>query len=121
MINEDIADFLLRRRAAPCWPRRTRCCRAGRTLAALTRLRKTATPEQAAAAWEMAELRRRGQAKFGPLAAQMYFVREALEQASGRGTADYHARRLRGGRRPWRTSAAASAATRWPLPAPGWA
>ena len=42
----------------------------------------------------MAELRRRGQAKFGPQAAQMYFVREALEQASGRGTADYHAARL---------------------------
>jgi len=64
------------------------------TLTALTRLRKTATPDLAAAAWEMAEMRRRGQAKFGPKAAQMYFVREALEQASGQGTAAYHAQRM---------------------------
>lgn len=64
------------------------------TLTALTRLRKNAPPEIAVAAWEMAELRRRGQAKFGQQAAQMYFVREALEQASGRGVADYHATRM---------------------------
>ena len=64
------------------------------TLTALTRLRRTATPEQAAAAWEMSELRKRGAAKFGLLAGQMYFVREALEQASGLGVADYHAARL---------------------------
>ncbi len=64
------------------------------TLAALTRLRKSAPPEIAAAAWEQSELRQRSKAKFGPLASQMYFVREALEQASGRGTADYHARKL---------------------------
>ena len=44
----------------------------------------------------MAELRRRGQAKFGPQASEMYFVREALEQSSGRGTADYHAARMAG-------------------------
>lgn len=64
------------------------------TLTALTRLRKTATPEQANAAWEMAELRRRGQAKFGPIAQKMFVVREALEQASGMGTAVYHAQRF---------------------------
>ena len=64
------------------------------TLTALTRLRRNAAPELAVAAWDMAEMRRRGQAKFGPQAAQMYFVREALEQASGRGTADYHATRI---------------------------
>ena len=64
------------------------------TLIALTRLRKTATPEQALAAWEMADLRRRGAAKFGPDATHMLFVREALEQASGLGTATYHARRF---------------------------
>ena len=64
------------------------------TLTALTRLRRTASPELANAAWEQSELRKRGEAKFGPLASQMYFVREALEQASGRGTADYHAARL---------------------------
>lgn len=65
------------------------------TLTALTRLRRSATPEQAVAAWEMADLRKRGQAKFGPLSAQMYFGREALEQASGRRVADYHAARLK--------------------------
>ena len=64
-------------------------------LTALTRLRRSATPEQAVCAWEMSELRKRGEAKFGPLASKMYFVREALEQASGLGTADYHAARLK--------------------------
>ena len=64
------------------------------TLTALTRLRRSATPEQAVAAWEMSELRKRGAVKFGPLASEMYFVREALEQASGLGTSDYHARRF---------------------------
>lgn len=63
-------------------------------LTALTRLRRTATPEQAAAAWEMSDLRKRGEVKFGPLAAQIFFVREALEQASGQKIADYHAARL---------------------------
>ena len=65
------------------------------TLTALTRLRKSATPEQANAAWEMADLRKRGIAKFGLPSAQMYFVREALEQASGWRVADYHAARLK--------------------------
>ena len=64
------------------------------TLTALTRLRRTAAPELASAAWDMSELRKRGEAKFGPLASEMYFVREALEQASGLGTAGYHAARL---------------------------
>ncbi len=63
-------------------------------LTALTRLRRSATPDQSAAAWEMSELRRRGQTKFGPSASKMFFVREALEQASGPGAADYHAARL---------------------------
>ena len=67
------------------------------TLLALTRLRRSAAPALAAAAWEMSDLRVRGQAKFGPEAAQMYFVREALEQATGRAAADYHAARLRSG------------------------
>jgi len=95
MINEEIARHLL----AP--PGRALLAEAdallrsrAETLTALTRLRRTAAPDLAAAAWEMAELRRRGQAKFGPAASEMYFVREALEQASGRGTADYHAARL---------------------------
>lgn len=67
------------------------------TLTALTRLRRSATPDHSAAAWEMSELRRRGQTKFGPAASKMFFVREALEQASGRNAADYHAARLLGG------------------------
>ena len=41
------------------------------TLTALTRLRKSVTSEQAVAAWEMADLRRRAVAKFGDLAAKM--------------------------------------------------
>ena len=94
-MNDDLADFLL------AVPGRGLLAEAGilreartETLQALTRLRKTAMPEQAAAAWEMSELRQRGQSKFGLDAAQMYFVREALEQASGAATAAYHTRRF---------------------------
>ena len=94
-MNDDLADFLL---AAPgrvllSEAQTLRDSRA-ETLTALTRLRKSANPEQASAVWEMTELRQRGQTKFGPGAAQLYFVREALEQASGAATAAYHARRM---------------------------
>jgi hypothetical protein len=58
----------------------------------LERLRRMATPEQAAAAYEMARLRRRGTAKFSQ-AHLMYFTREALEQASGEPVAFYRAKR----------------------------
>ena len=94
-MTEELADFLLSQpgRALLVQADTLRTDRAD-LLTALTRLRKTATPELALAAWEMADLRRRGAAKFGPDAAQMFFVREALEQASGLGTAAYHARRL---------------------------
>ncbi|BDI28756.1 methyltransferase [Capsulimonas corticalis] len=61
---------------------------------ALTRLRKTAAPEIAAAAWEMAASRRKGARKFGESAEAMYFVGEALEQASSAGAAAYHAARF---------------------------
>ena len=64
------------------------------TLTALTRLRRAVGPDQAAAAWDMAEARERGQVKFGQDAARMFFVREALEQASSRRAAAYHARRF---------------------------
>ena len=94
-MNDALADFLL---AAPgrVLLSKAQILRDARaeTLTALTRLRKGATPEQAAAAWEMTELRQRGRTKFGPDAAQMYFVREALEQASGAATAAYHAQRF---------------------------
>lgn len=95
-VNLDTAQFLLSApgRALLAEADQLREGRA-ETLTALTRLRKSAVPELAVAAWEQSDLRKRGEAKFGPLAAQMYFVREALEQASGRGTAAYHALRLK--------------------------
>jgi precorrin-6B methylase 2 len=58
----------------------------------LTRLRHHATPERAAAAYDTALLRRRAAAKFSR-AAELYFTREALEQASGETIAAYRARR----------------------------
>ena len=61
----------------------------------ITRLRRFATPEQAAAAYETTVLRRRAAAKFAN-AANMYFTREALEQASGEIVATYRARRYAG-------------------------
>jgi SAM-dependent methyltransferase len=61
-------------------------------LHAVERLRRRATPEQAAAAYETAWLRRRAAIKF-PQAARMYFTREALEQASGITIASYRAER----------------------------
>ncbi|HEU5086644.1 MAG TPA: class I SAM-dependent methyltransferase, partial [Roseiflexaceae bacterium] len=51
-------------------------------LRTLERLRRQATPEQAAAAYEMALLRRRAADKFSH-AAQMFFTRTGLEQSSG--------------------------------------
>ena len=68
----------------------------------------------------MAELRRRGEAKFGPHDTQMFFVREALEQASGTGTSAFTPVPLAATgdprRRIW---VEASAAMRWPSPGPG--
>ncbi len=58
----------------------------------LTRLRRQATPDRAAAAYEIAVLRRRAAAKFGA-AELLYFTREALEQASGERIAGYRAGR----------------------------
>jgi SAM-dependent methyltransferase len=66
----------------------------GARLHELTRLRRLAAPEQAAAAYETALLRRRAAAKFSR-AESMYFTREALEQASGETIATYRARRYR--------------------------
>jgi SAM-dependent methyltransferase len=58
----------------------------------LTRLRRQATPERAAAAFEIARLRRRAAAKFS-FAELLYFTREALEQASGERIASYRSGR----------------------------
>jgi SAM-dependent methyltransferase len=67
---------------------------AGR-LRELTRLRRLAAPERAAAAYEIAWVRRRAAAKFANADA-MYFTREALEQSSGELIASYRARRYAG-------------------------
>ena len=95
LMDEEIAGYLLSEpgREALLQADGLRADRA-ETLAALVRLRRTATPEQASAAWEMSNLRQRGDTKFGPAAAQMYFVREALEQASSARAATYHATRF---------------------------
>jgi SAM-dependent methyltransferase len=60
----------------------------------LTRLRRLATPVRAAAAYEIAWLRARATAKFSR-ADQLYFTREALEQASGEAIAAHRAERYR--------------------------
>ena len=94
-MTEDIAHFLLTSegRALLTEADNLRQARAD-TLTALTRLRRRASPEQAAASWEMADLRRRAEAKFGAAAQGMYFTREAGEQASGARAAAYHAGRF---------------------------
>jgi hypothetical protein len=67
---------------------------AGR-LRTLTRLRSRASPELAAAALETAVLRQRASRKFSR-AAEMYFTRDALEQATGEAIAAHRARRFDG-------------------------
>lgn len=52
------------------------------SLRLLTALRRDHAPAEAGAALELARLRRAAVAKFGSDAAQLYFTREALEQAS---------------------------------------
>jgi hypothetical protein len=70
------------------------CATLDRTrVADVARLRKHCTMEQASAAIELCDLRRRATAKF-PLADRMFFDRVALEQATGQIEADYKARRL---------------------------
>jgi SAM-dependent methyltransferase len=54
----------------------------GRSLALLTRLRRTFSAEQAGALLELARLRLKAVDKFGADAARLYFTRDALEQAS---------------------------------------
>src|SRR5436309_3641548 len=65
----------------------------GARLQELTRLRRLATPTRAAAAYEIAQLRRRAAAKF-TRAGSMYFTREALEQASGEAISTYRIQRF---------------------------
>jgi hypothetical protein len=58
-------------------------------------LRKQFTPERARLVLEQIGLRRRGVQKFGPLAARMFFVPVALEQATDGEIAAYKAARFR--------------------------
>ena len=64
------------------------------SLAAATRLRRLAEPEQAAAALQQAALRREATTKFGVAAATMFFTRDGLEQATRPAVADQHAQRF---------------------------
>jgi len=61
-------------------------------LGTLTRLRRSCSPQEAAAAVALARLRLRARAKF-PRAAEMFFTEEALQQASGETISRYRARR----------------------------
>ncbi|MCD6291434.1 MAG: SAM-dependent methyltransferase [Anaerolineae bacterium] len=61
-------------------------------LSALTRLRRTCSPQEAAAAVTLARLRLRAERKF-TRAAKMFFTDEALQQASGEAISRYRARR----------------------------
>ncbi len=63
------------------------------TIGLLSALRRTHTPEQAAALLTQARLRRRAEAKF-PWAARMLLVEEALEQATAWPVALHRAQRL---------------------------
>ena len=64
-------------------------------LRAQATLRRTATPEHAAAALTQVELRRRATEKFGELAARMYFTPEGLEQSTRHRVAEHRAARVR--------------------------
>ena len=64
------------------------------SLAAASRMRARFGPELAAAALTQATLRRQAKAKFGATAAQMFFTRAGLEQATRPEVADQHASRF---------------------------
>jgi THUMP domain-like/Methyltransferase domain len=64
------------------------------SLAAAIRMRTRFNPELAAAALTQAALRRKARAKFGEAAAEMFFTRAGLEQATRPEVADHHAGRF---------------------------
>jgi SAM-dependent methyltransferase len=61
------------------------------TLPLITALRRSLPAETAGAALEMARLRQKAVAKFGPDAARLFFTRDALEQASDPQARAFHA------------------------------
>ncbi len=64
------------------------------SLAAATRMRARFSPELAATALTQATLRRQARTKFGEAAAEMFFTRAGLEQATRPEVADHHASRF---------------------------
>ena len=68
--------------------------RPDRALAAAGTLRREAAAEQVAAAMTQVELRRRAQAKFGDLAAAMFFTPDGLEQSTRLRVAAHRAARV---------------------------
>jgi hypothetical protein len=64
------------------------------SLAAATRMRVRFGPDVAAAALTQARLRRQARAKFGEAAAEMFFTRAGLEQATRPEVANHHASRF---------------------------
>jgi hypothetical protein len=64
------------------------------SLAAAARLRQRFSPDLAAAALHQAALRRQAAVKFGAVAAQLFFTRAGLEQATRPVVAAHHARRF---------------------------
>ena len=67
---------------------------AGDPMKVLDVLRRDASPEHAAAAVTQVELRRRARAKFGDLAASMYFTPDGLEQSTRLRVAEHRAARV---------------------------
>ena len=67
----------------------------GSELSAQSALRRTASPEQVAAALTQVELRRQAETKFGDLAGRMYFTPDGLEQATRLPVASHRAARVR--------------------------
>ncbi|WP_420174613.1 THUMP-like domain-containing protein [Luteococcus sp. OSA5] len=65
------------------------------SLSAATRLRKAHAPDLAAEALAQVALRRKARAKFGPLADELYFTADALEQATRPVVSTWRAQRLR--------------------------
>ncbi len=63
-------------------------------LAVQAELRRTASGDQAAAALTQVELRHKAEAKFGELAARLYFTPDALEQATRLRVAEHRAGRV---------------------------
>jgi SAM-dependent methyltransferase len=64
------------------------------SLAAAARMRARFSPELAAAALTQATLRQQARTKFGAAAAEMFFTRAGLEQATRPEVADHHASRF---------------------------